>query len=452
LERAFAVGVGNTIKIYEVSLQGATDISTFDSLTTLSAAQLAAIAPAKKRLLLNFNDLNLPTDPDHLTGLDNVEGLTLGPKLADGRQSIVLVSDNNFGATQYTQILTLGADLVPTPIPVEATLTKSADNDVFTLKGGSGKPKLQVSLTGRNSNLVNELGVFAVDDATGKIDGIAPGATGYAEKALARGRVILSAISNVPNGFNPNEIGRSLEFADGNNVRFYLVKDSTTDSVISGKTPSSNVIFSSPTTQKVTDLTNSNFTLAFEDGSGAADFQDLVVKIEPSNQALPLGVGLQGKQEGEVLDLRGLSGNVKANFSVNREAAFNNLVGFYKVDDETGRIGNLKPSDAGYAQQAMRQRIAEIDLRVDNQGTAVFDNKQLAGGSILAPFMIANGATIDQVLNNQTNNVYFAYLGANSDKVDHIRLLGNNTFGFEDLASGGDFDYNDVIVRANLTV
>ncbi|MBW4671657.1 MAG: DUF4114 domain-containing protein [Cyanomargarita calcarea GSE-NOS-MK-12-04C] len=376
----------------------------------------------------------------------------MGPKLADGRQSIVLVSDNNFGATQYTQILTLGADLVPTPIPVEATLTKSADNDVFTLKGGSGKPKLQVSLTGRNSNLVNELGVFAVDDATGKIDGIAPGATGYAEKALARGRVILSAISNVPNGFNPNEIGRSLEFADGNNVRFYLVKDSTTDSVISGKTPSSNVIFSSPTTQKVTDLTNSNFTLAFEDGSGAADFQDLVVKIEPSNQALPLGVGLQGKQEGEVLDLRGLSGNVKANFSVNREAAFNNLVGFYKVDDETGRIGNLKPSDAGYAQQAMRQRIAEIDLRVDNQGTAVFDNKQLAGGSILAPFMIANGATIDQVLNNQTNNVYFAYLGANSDKVDHIRLLGNNTFGFEDLASGGDFDYNDVIVRANLTV
>ncbi|WP_267901204.1 DUF4114 domain-containing protein [Dulcicalothrix desertica] len=42
--------------------------------------------------------------------------------------------------------------------------------------------------------------------------------------------------------------------------------------------------------------------------------------------------------------------------------------------------------------------------------------------------------------------------GANTDKVDHIRLLGNNTFGFEDLANGGDKDYNDIIVKANLTL
>lgn len=31
------------------------------------------------------------------------------------------------------------------------------------------------------------------------------------------------------------------------------------------------------------------------------------------------------------------------------------------------------------------------------------------------------------------------YLGANTDKVDHIQLLGNNTFGFEDLANGGEY-------------
>jgi Domain of unknown function (DUF4114) len=64
--------------------------------------------------------------------------------------------------------------------------------------------------------------------------------------------------------------------------------------------------------------------------------------------------------------------------------------------------------------------------------------------------MITNGGTVDQVIAGQTNQVYFAYLGANSDKVDHVRLLGDNTFGFEDLAGGGDFDYNDVIVKANL--
>jgi 3-phytase len=122
LERSFAQGVGNTIKIYEVSLQGATDISFYNSLNSLSAEQLAAIKPAQKRLLLNLTDLNLPTDANHpMTGVDNIEGLAFGPKLADGRQSIVLVCDNNFSSTQYTQILTLSADLVPTAAPTVET-------------------------------------------------------------------------------------------------------------------------------------------------------------------------------------------------------------------------------------------------------------------------------------------------------------------------------------------
>jgi hypothetical protein len=38
----------------------------------------------------------------------------------------------------------------------------------------------------------------------------------------------------------------------------------------------------------------------------------------------------------------------------------------------------------------------------------------------------------------------------NSDKVDHIRLLGNNLWGFEDLTGGGDRDYNDMIVKLNI--
>ncbi|WP_016951595.1 phytase [Anabaena sp. PCC 7108] len=130
LERSFAVGVGNTIKIYEVTLQGATDLSTIDSLSSLSAEQLAAIQPAQKRLLLNLNDLNLPnSDGNHPTGLDNIEGISFGPKLADGRQSIVLVSDNNFGATQFTQIITLSADLVPTATPTLETRPDLFDDE-----------------------------------------------------------------------------------------------------------------------------------------------------------------------------------------------------------------------------------------------------------------------------------------------------------------------------------
>jgi phage gp37-like protein len=66
--------------------------------------------------------------------------------------------------------------------------------------------------------------------------------------------------------------------------------------------------------------------------------------------------------------------------------------------------------------------------------------------------MIVNGRA-DAVLDNNANNdpaVYFAFLGANSDQRDHIRLLGNNVFGFEDLPGGGDQDFNDVIVKFTL--
>jgi hypothetical protein len=48
--------------------------------------------------------VDLSTVPQ-IQNLDNVEGITLGPKLPDGRQVVVLVSDDNFSADQMTQFL-----------------------------------------------------------------------------------------------------------------------------------------------------------------------------------------------------------------------------------------------------------------------------------------------------------------------------------------------------------
>jgi hypothetical protein len=79
MERSFSVGApgtGNTIKLYTVELRGHT---------------------ARKTLLLDLDTLGIP--------LDNVEGLTFGPRLHHGRRSLVLVSDNNFAAAQFTQFL-----------------------------------------------------------------------------------------------------------------------------------------------------------------------------------------------------------------------------------------------------------------------------------------------------------------------------------------------------------
>lgn len=92
MERSFSVGAGNTIRLYGVALPRATDVRGVADLH-----QLRHLRPARKSLLLDLDTLGLT--------LDNIEGLTLGPRLRDGRRTLVLVSDNNFTPGQPSQFL-----------------------------------------------------------------------------------------------------------------------------------------------------------------------------------------------------------------------------------------------------------------------------------------------------------------------------------------------------------
>ncbi|AFY32944.1 DUF4114 domain-containing protein [Calothrix sp. PCC 7507] len=377
--------------------------------------------------------------------------------VVEGNHSDIIQHTATSSDTKYNgiKINAVNVSITDNDIP----LAKSADNDVFTIKGDSNKAQLQVTLTGGSSSLVNELGLFTVDDTKGTINGIAPGATGYAQAALDRAKVIFSTLANVPNGFNANNLNSLLELNSGDNLRFLLVKNSSFDSVRAGATPIADILFADPATQKITDLGNNGFSLAWKTTS-SGDFQDLVVNIKQTNNSLPLGTNLQGKAQGEVIDLRNVTQQVKAEFVVNREAAFNNFVGFYQVVDENGGIdtngdgkADILAGQAGYTQAAVRGRVAGIDLIVNNQGSASYTGI-FKPGAIFAPFLIVDGRA-DAILDTNPNNdpsVYFPYLGANADTSDHIRLFGNNIFGFEDLPNGGDKDFNDVIVKVNLSI
>jgi uncharacterized protein YkwD len=148
-------------------------------------------------------------------------------------------------------------------------------------------------------------------------------------------------------------------------------------------------------------------------------------------------------------------GTVNAKFTeVSAQASYHNYAGLYRVDDASGKIGNLNPGDAGYMTAAL-QRSKEVNRGVefDRDGISA---KNLDGGYIYAPFVVADG-TVDQVLNSldpkTMPRVYFNYVEANADRFDHIKSLGANKFGFEDTYGGGDKDYNDLIfkVEANVT-
>lgn len=89
-------------------------------------------------------------------------------------------------------------------------------------------------------------------------------------------------------------------------------------------------------------------------------------------------------------------------------------------------------------------RQLETRLTGENANVQTF-SADIAGGSFLSTFLIANGTDVN------SNQIYFSHLGANANGNDHIKLLGNNTFGFEDMAGLGDKDYNDIVVQFTAT-
>ncbi len=82
---------------------GATDVLDIDAL--YDGGSPIAFTPVSQQEVFAFDDLGM--------AIDNIEGMTFGPPLPDGRQTLVVVSDNNFGAGQFTQFVVLAVDIRP---------------------------------------------------------------------------------------------------------------------------------------------------------------------------------------------------------------------------------------------------------------------------------------------------------------------------------------------------
>jgi 3-phytase len=96
LERQYVAGLGNGARLYLVTLAGATEVSGLEGLGR------SGVAFAGKRRVADLGGLGFP--------LDNLEGMAFGPRLADGRRLLVLVSDDNFSPDQRTQVVAIAVD------------------------------------------------------------------------------------------------------------------------------------------------------------------------------------------------------------------------------------------------------------------------------------------------------------------------------------------------------
>lgn len=94
LERAYAAGTGNSLRLYEIDTRGGSDVLGLEALAPGNHR------PVAKTLVADFSRLGADNG---LSRLDNSEGMCWGPPLPGGGRTLMIVSDDNFNPLQITQ-------------------------------------------------------------------------------------------------------------------------------------------------------------------------------------------------------------------------------------------------------------------------------------------------------------------------------------------------------------
>jgi len=98
IERSYSTGrLQCSIKVYLADISNADNINNVTSLKHHPSINFVS-----KKLLLNMDSLGIY--------IDNIEGVTFGPRLSNGKRSLIFISDNNFNFFEKTQLLLFEID------------------------------------------------------------------------------------------------------------------------------------------------------------------------------------------------------------------------------------------------------------------------------------------------------------------------------------------------------
>jgi Tol biopolymer transport system component len=366
------------------------------------------------------------------------------------------IKNNNPAPNERNPIISnpeIGSNLPIPGISVENNLFKtSATTKGFGISAVSQKP----------TNKVNEIGIFAVDDASGKIGSIAPGTPEYLKAALDIAKPIFTSLA----GDFLNKVNQEFSIDPNKTYQFFEIQDGSIadarQQISNGKSPT-NLLFSIPDSNgnspiKVTNNSNND---GYQISVNADELVLNVVKLAGATVNSPIGTKSQSAPEGRTIDLTDYAGQtLKADITTTSSAAYTNNVGFYAVEDAIGTIkladgSFVKPGDANYAAEAVKSALTNSGFQAGKTDSS--SDQNITGGRIYAPVVVAQGSFDEFLAKNASNgggkneiHAFFNYIGANSDKMDHFRLVGANTFGVEDVYGGGDRDFNDLVVSMNV--
>ena len=133
---------------------------------------------------------------------------------------------------------------------------------------------------------------------------------------------------------------------------------------------------------------------------------------------------------------------------VSRHAKYKNEFGLFIVDDAQGRIGNLLPGDSGYARAAVSRTKIVFGANTKIRTTA---NLTLPPGGHFGMYLVQNSTSSKLLRKNPENRLgrgplmFFSFAAANPDGFNHVRSSGTR-YNFEDMTSGGDRDFDDLVI------
>lgn len=393
---------------------------------------------------VSVKDINPGADSSEPYNLTNVEGT-------------LYFNTYNYttNGTDLWKIDSVAGGGIPVVSPLRLTPDKLFNNNLLETTSAIRGVSIQ-AVSQKQSNKVNEIGFFNVDDRTGKIDGIAPGKAGYTKAAIDRAKTFLTTLGGDFFNTEKQEIG-----LDSNKIyQFFEIENGSLEDVKQKLNRGEN-----PLNIRLSNLDANGYSPIKVTGNSLQSGYNVsinndelvlkVTKLDGITPNRPIGSESQGKSEGRIIDLTKYANQtLKVDITTKSDAVYQSQIGFYAVKDASGTIEladgtTIKPGDEKYAMIAVKNAIANAGLQANRLDSKT--NQPIAGGQIYAPVVVAQG-TMDDFMNKTSNNVhaYFNYVSANADKVDHFRQIGANTFGVEDMYGGGDRDFNDLVIQMNV--
>jgi len=338
----------------------------------------------------------------------------------DGVKNGVVVDPSTAGVVDLNAIFTASANSLTVADPTDSTSPAALT--------------VRATLTAKAAS-VNQIGYVALN--ANEAD------TLTYELVRDRGSILLA---NLESSDTPNvaamKFQRDINLINGQKLVFFEVVDTTLESLLA----KNKTLQGFGTSFRTLDLSKSTDTAATASKGG----NTVVLSLLNDSAIAGLGELISSQMaDTPILDFTGLAGRtLVGSVSLAREANYDSTIGFYRIQRADGAVRDpitnalITPGSAGYRTAALSSTNLFSGfgtLAVANGATRTDTIAAFNESGLLAPY-----ATVAQ-----TGDTFFSFRSANSDGLNHFRVLGSGVLGLEDVNGGFDQDFDDIIASFN---